>query len=880
MQSLAFKSARGDWGGVPGGPTSIEWITGAAGATVDASLASAWQSQAAVYVLRQTDGHLLQLSFDSMANESWTDLSISSPSETPVFLANPPLVASFVPGSAIGTGYMVIASVTNYLSLPDTSEVTLCVLAHVGDPCTWVHASGAAGRPGALAIGTSCGTETFDLYAAFSDSGQLGRFRWTDSSATGAWDGAFTPSIPNIEVDGNGLQAWSVGTTCLAAVGGTDITMATDTLLLLSLPLGGPDQWTDLIVSSRPRSRAPQTITSEIGNIAQGAPGANVLWVIEEHNTAPFGTPLWRCDLTLGTPPTCAWTPLGSPADGRVGFTLTGTADTVYTTGHNGGIAVYVWGNDGAEWQNHLTLRAPTVVLGGPSVAELVSAERQGTGTVVIVGALNEQGAALGGATPFSWVSNDDGSTFQPVPYPALVVERPALFPLGLGDGDANVVFDAAGTAYATVVADAVVSPLGLFPGSAQIASMTNASSASPTWGPVSVIRSTVVPATSTTVEQFFMDDRPWLAASPTDPNVLYMTFASHNAVTGDFEGRFAYCAGHGDCALPGASWCPGDGAESNAYVLPSPCTSATFGGRDVGCWVDVDPRGDIWIAVQSDPDCRSQPFTESLSDSIGFHRMTPLPTRHPRRLFTCPTPAQFHGRFGPARACLYFVRDVDPSLCLDGDPSPCYLRHWASQISVAHDRPGVVGVGVEAYRDIVTGGPCRSVASGNPSIACRADQMFAYFDETAGQWCGETCTGTHAIDQNSMVVVNQDPGGALFLPQQDHIVPAIVSLDYLHFGMSWVDFRTPSGAPNATALAIASAMIDGSPLGTTHIFEQYPWPDSAGVFNTSNLVSYGDFNQPTAARGHTHFVNTTTPFSTGASVPLTRLMSPFTAQP
>ncbi len=881
---LVVKTPTSDWLALMGGPDGhIQPVSGAAGATVDTASVPLWGGQAAVYV-RSDVGHLWQAAYGtSGTGPGWTDVSNGGP----LLFDNQPLVAAWLPRRFSVPPVMVVATLIKLVGNARYDEVRVCTLPDATTGCQWRN----LGAPGAarivagseLALDTSCPFTDLAVYTS-TETGELARF------ALNRWD-VFAPSDPDLTFRQGNVHGFTVGSTCYALAAATSASTGQTQPVLFA--------WDGVSVTSTNLGvGAPfSDVAYQLGNFAHGRRGsADLIWMLA--GTARGDHPLWQCALSGGLRPRCSWTALGRPPDEMttrfpLGFALMGAGATVYTTGFVGATAVYVFGHDGTEWQNHLTLRDATTFLPAPTcttptcrtVGELVATEYDGT--VVYAAPVNQGDDATGegGAFPHTWISQDDGSTMNEVPFPPLVVEYPREN--NLSDGDFNLVTDVAGRAYLSVLADVFPIPF-VFPpavrrGSVQLSAMSLISPTLENWSPPSVAPPT----------QLVTIDRPWLAASAVVPGQLLMTYIAWPVEQGSAtfapEGRFAYCNGP-DCSLPGVSWCPADAAEVNAYVLPS--SHGCGLGRPPGvpeqglpgCQVQTDSSGEVYVTVSDDVDCTHSPYgSDVLWTSIGIHRFD-VPRAHYVRgnpIFPgCLSPTNLEARLGRPIECIYYVYSAfDPaSQCNGGLGQPCDVRRWGSQFRASQDARGVLAVTVQAYHEVPGTGSC---PMGSPcpctstSRSCRADQMLVWSDGH-GSWCGATsCTTAHDIEQTMMLMVNSDR--ALPLRQEDHIVPALAALDNMRFGMSWVDFRTPSGPPNFSTFAIASAMVDGRSTPRS-VMESSGWVGSDGVFvvAASTTVLYGDINMAAAARGHAHFVNTTTTPSSDLTIDITSTQSPF----
>lgn len=808
---LAWKTPTTDWARVTGGPGStFGYMTGAVGGTVDATHVAGWGGQAAVYVLGGTTNHVWQYSYSAAGVGSWRDVNGTG---GPTLANGATMTAAWIPYAffdAPNGAFMIATSVYN--TGTGVRDLWTCRVVSATSNCIWENETSFGAGPvqwnSPVAIDPSCpGGGEFSVYSV-TNAGWLQRFLWVgvdiDSSR---------PAAP-VTVDTTGIQVFSVGTSCYAAVAGINGITYDDTLQLARTTGLSSWTWTDLSTGT-----SLPTISWQSGNIAYSTYGATrLLWVLA---SGPSPTSMWQCSLSLSGTPSCGWANRGHPADevnSVLGWGTAAVSNSIYVTGRVGNTASYLfeWSGNGAEWHDHLTYRDYAVQFpvspAGTSVGEFVADEYDGT---VLYGAI----AGTGGI--FTWSSTDDGSTVQQI-----------ANPLTLAAGDPNVVFDAGGTAY--------LSALSVSPFSVMITRWTSPTTWSTPWA--------INPASG------IASDRPWLAADRTMPGRLYLAWSRSPTI-----GAFAYCNGSADCASAPTAWCPADNTAVNQYVLPS--STGCLG--QTGCWVDTDGAGHIWITVADDTACTANPYSaHSRAASIGIHRISaPLGT-------PCMSAPAFATLMASSLTeCVYYVRDAwNPGTqCNGGALSPCANRRWDTAMSATRDSSGVISLALQAYRDVPGGGPCLDT-----SVACRSDRLFLYRSPSAG-WCGSSCSWTP--NMSNMLLVNSDQSP---LRQEDHVVPALVSLDYGRFATSWVDFRSTGPLPNRTTFTIASAFIrTGSPLT---VVETVSWPGSAGTFQPGifhGVPPYGDINQPVQARLHTHLVASTTPAA--VAIGLTAVQSPVT---
>ena len=112
-----------------------------------------------------------------------------------------------------------------------------------------------------------------------------------------------------------------------------------------------------------------------------------------------------------------------------------------------------------------------------------------------------------------------------------------------------------------------------------------------------------------------------------------------------------------------------------------------------------------------------------------------------------------------------------------------------------------------------------------------------------------------------------------------DHILPAVVSLDYGRLGASWLDFRSPGD--NYGYQVIHAMLQRDSISGVLNEYESTAWPTGALYFQNGGSFSawYGDINAHANGRDHAHFFEESTPLSTHSQVS-TSTQGPFSRSP
>jgi len=120
----------------------------------------------------------------------------------------------------------------------------------------------------------------------------------------------------------------------------------------------------------------------------------------------------------------------------------------------------------------------------------------------------------------------------------------------------------------------------------------------------------------------------------------------------------------------------------------------------------------------------------------------------------------------------------------------------------------------------------------------------------------------------DTMTIVNVDQSYPL--GWDDHVIPAMASLDNGTFAVTWLDFNTSN--PMSTFF-IEHAFLQATPHGgTVTTLYQTGWPLLAGNFNTQAF--YGDVDEATSARLHAHFFDPFTIYSYGTVSQFTSVQS------
>ncbi len=504
-QFLVSKTVNGNWvqaaaGGPSGGPLYLA-------SSVVSSGGATFGGAPRLYVVAATKpAALWEYSPDAVGLGTWNNVTGSGGPD----LQNAPALAAGIFGGRV---YVALRTLNGH--------VWTCQIASSGSACYWEDESlrfggGWLADPNSpISVNVPSFEGDLEIYSIVGSgggggsAGSLQRYRWNQDR----WDNAGVPAA-GTTVDFVGIQARSITSTATGVVvAAWDHMSAGDTLQLARVTSTSGWQWYNLSGST---GAPPNGISYSLGNISWATDGTNHRVWVEDL----WGNSLWRCELSLGTTPTCtAWPDSYWPSDQSrnyyygfdgLGGAIWASYSQAYLTGSIAA-AEYVYGAGQVAWENHLAPVSSTITTFSTpgNVGELTSDEY--FGTVVLAGQSHDSVHAV----PF-YRSTDDGSSWVGPSYP---------FSSVVNVGDTDVSFDAAGTAYATT----------LLSGLAGLSIVT--SRFGETWSSPFIIPH--LPSG--------FPDRPSMVADWEVAGRVYLTFAGP---------YFMYCASGLHCADSTGVWC------------------------------------------------------------------------------------------------------------------------------------------------------------------------------------------------------------------------------------------------------------------------------------------------------------------------------------